>query len=149
MKNRMSVMNAAFATVLAGCVFATTHANAQDAQVDATIQARAPLRATLMPTVSVDATAATSESNPATMRVARTQPLQVTLLPTVYVSAKTEPEIAATLLPTVRVTARADANSHDVVRIVDNDGAVSALPTVDAAPSRREPPAMRVGSMPR
>ena len=65
MKNRMSVISAAMAIVFAGSAFATANADeALDAQSVTTVESRAPLSATLMPTVSIDADASTSDANP-------------------------------------------------------------------------------------
>ena len=102
MKNRMSVIGATLATLFAASAFASTHAT--DAAVSMTVDDAAPIRATLLPVVTLEATPATSESNPATMRVASTAPIEVTLLPTVHVTARVRQDLAVTLLPTVRVT---------------------------------------------
>jgi hypothetical protein len=155
MKNRMSVISAAMAIVFAGSAFATANAaEALDAQSVTTVESRAPLSATLMPTVSIDADASTSEANPATMRIADTAPLQVTLLPTVYVTAKAHSqEMVATMLPTVRVTAQIGSWESPVesARIADAEDAIVDLPDVDdASTSNAERGlALRARSMPR
>ena len=102
MKTRMSVIGATLATLFAASAFASTHA--MDGAVSMTVDEGTPIRATLLPVVTLEATQATSEANPAKMSIAETAPLEVTLLPTVHVTAKQEPALATTLLPTVRVT---------------------------------------------
>ena len=102
MKTHTTLIAAMLATLIAGNALANTHAI--DASETMTVDAEAPVRATLLPVVSTDATSATSESNPATMRVASTAPIEVTLLPTVHVTARARQDLAVTLLPTVRVT---------------------------------------------
>src|SRR5678815_393760 len=94
MKTRMSVIGATLATLFAASAFASTPA--MDAAVSMTVDAGAPIRATLLPTVKLEATQATSEANPAKMSIADTAPLEVTLLPTVRVTAR-EPALATTL----------------------------------------------------
>ena len=148
MKTRMSVIGATLATLFAASAFASTPA--MDAAVSMTVDAGAPIRATLLPTVKLDATQATSEANPAKMSIADTAPLEVTLLPTVHVTAKQEPALATTLLPTVRVTPESTALLESM-EIVDSDGG-NDLPVIDdATPSTTvEPPlGLRARSMPR
>lgn len=107
MKMQMTVIGAALATLFAASAFAR-----DDAASTMTVDSNAPIRATLLPTVSIDATPATSATNPATMRIADTAAMEVTLLPTVHVRAPASPELAVTLLPTVRVTASSGASSR-------------------------------------
>jgi hypothetical protein len=101
MKTRTLVIGTALATFFATSAFATARA---DALTMMTVDSTAPVRATLLPTVSIDAAQR--------MRVADTAPYEVTLLPTVHVKAAANPEFAVTLLPTVYVTAeREDAST--------------------------------------
>ena len=102
MKTRILLIVATLATLIAGSATANTHEAGWSESM--TVDAVEPVRATLLPVVSIDATQATSESNPATMRVADTAPIEVTLLPTVRITARMRQELATTLLPTVRVT---------------------------------------------
>ena len=94
MKTRSLIIGATLATFFATSAFATAHA---DALTTMTVDDSAPIRATLLPTVSID--------EAQRMRVADTAPYEVTLLPTVHVKAAANPELAVTLLPTVYVTA--------------------------------------------
>ena len=149
MKTRMSVIGATLATLFAASAFASTHAT--DAAVSMTVDQNAPIRAILMPTVTLEATQATSEANPAKMSVADVAPLEVTLLPTVHVTAKREPALATTLLPTVRVTPESTALLESM-EIASESDAGDALPVIDdATPSTSvEPPqGFRARSMPR
>jgi len=148
MKTRMSVIGATLATLFAASAFASTHAT--DAAVSMTVDEGTPIRATLLPLVTLEATQATSEANPAKMSIAETAPLEVTLLPTVHVTAKQEPTLATTLLPTVRVTPDSTALLESM-EIVRSDGG-NDLPVIDdATPSTTvEPPlGLRARSMPR
>jgi len=148
MKTRMSVIGATLATLFAASAFASTHA--MDGAVSMTVDEGTPIRATLLPLVTLEATQATSEANPAKMSIAETAPLEVTLLPTVHVTAKQEPALATTLLPTVRVTPESTALLESM-EIVDSDGG-NDLPVIDdATPSTTvEPPlGLRARSMPR
>lgn len=147
MKTRMSVIGATFATLFAVSAFASTHAT--DAAVSMTVDEGAPIRAILLPTVTLEATQATSEANPARMRVAETAPLEVTLLPTVRVTAK-QPALATTLLPTVRVTPTSTALLESM-EIAESDFG-NDLPVIDdASPSTtvEQPLGLRARSMPR
>ena len=148
MKTRMSVIGATLATLFAASAFASTHAT--DAAVSMTVDEGAPIRAILLPTVTLEATQATSEANPAKMSVANSTPVEITLLPTVHVTATTAPTLATTLLPTVRVTPESTALLESM-EIVDSDGG-NDLPVIDdATPSTTvEPPlGLRARSMPR
>jgi hypothetical protein len=149
-------MSAAMAIVFAGSALATANADdALDAQSVTTVESRAPLSATLMPTVSIDADASTSDANPARMRIADTAPLQVTLLPTVYVTAKKahSQEMATVMLPTVRVTAQIGSWQAPIesARIADSEDAVVDLPDVDDSSSSNSEQglALRARTMPR
>jgi hypothetical protein len=148
MKTRMSVIGATLATLIATSAFASTHAT--DAAVSMTVDEGTPIRATLLPLVTLEATQATSEANPAKMSIAETAPLEVTLLPTVHVTARQEPTLATTLLPTVRVTPASTALLESM-EVVTSDSA-NDLPVIDdATPSTTvEPPlGLRARSMPR
>ena len=112
MKTRSLVIGATLATFFATSAFAMAHA---DALTTMTVDNNAPIRATLLPTVSVDATQR--------MRVADTAPYEVTLLPTVHVKAPANPKLAVTWLPTVYVTAESeDASplSEPVAKVEDS-----------------------------
>lgn len=148
MKTRTSLIAATLATLIAGNAFANTHG--EDAVSTMTVDSTAPIRATLLPTVSIDATSATSESNPARMRVAETQPIEVTLLPTVRVTAYTLNEVAAVLLPTIRVTPGSAATANGDT-IVESDGFATKLPEIDDdTPAAIEQPfGLRARAMPR
>jgi hypothetical protein len=147
MKTRTSLIAATLATLIAGNAFANTHG--EDAVTTMTVDSTAPIRATLLPTVSIDATSATSESNPARMRVAETEPVEVTLLPTVRVTASFAREVAMVVLPTVRVTPYSAA-------IADGDTVVEAdfatkLPAIDddTPAAIAQPFGLRARTMPR
>lgn len=148
MKTRTSIIAATLATLIAGSAFANAHA--LDAWQSMTVDAVAPVRATLLPTVSIDATPATSESNPAPMRVADTAPIEVTLLPTVRVTARGTQELAVTLLPTIRVTP-ASAMLVAAGEIAEPDDFATEPPAVDdQSPSTIEQPlGLRARTMPR
>ncbi|HEV7490000.1 MAG TPA: hypothetical protein VGO25_04290 [Rhodanobacteraceae bacterium] len=145
MKARISIIGATLATLFAASAFATQ----QDASSTMTVDSDAPVRATLLPTVSIDATEATSAANPARMRIADTAPYEVTLLPTVHVKALSSPALAVTLLPTVYVTAEADAVSTEPV--ADVEGGTNDLRVDDiASPSSLEKSfGLRTRTMPR
>jgi len=147
MKTRMSVIGATLATLFAASAFASTPAT--DAAVSMTVDESAPIRATLLPAVTLDATQATSEANPARMSIADTAPLEVTLLPTVHVTPK-QPELATTLLPTVRVTPESTALLESMEIAAHEAG--DALPVIDdASPSTAAEPSLglRARAMPR
>ena len=148
MKTRTSLIAMTLATLIAGNAFANTHG--EDAVSTMTVDSAQPIRATLLPTVSIDATPATSESNPARMRVAETAPIEVTLLPTVHVTAHAKEALAVTLLPTVRVTPTSAA-SAGADPIAEVDDFASDLPAIDdAAPATIEQPlGLRARAMPR
>jgi hypothetical protein len=148
MKTRTSLIAATLATLIAGNAFANTHG--EDAVTTMTVDSTAPIHATLLPTVSIDATSATSELNPARMRVAETEPVEVTLLPTVRVTAILAREVAMIVLPTVRVTpysaAIADADS-----VVEASGFATKLPAIedDTPAAFAQPFGLRAHTMPR
>jgi hypothetical protein len=144
MKTRSMLIAATLATLFAGSAFA----NAQEATQSMTVDNAAPIRATLLPIVSLDATSATSDSNPARMRIADTAPIEVTLLPTVHVTARANPQLATTLLPTIYVTASASSESET---IAGADAAAMDLPVIDDEPAstRRQPLGLRARAMPR
>ncbi len=135
MKTRTSLIAATLATLIAGNAFANTHG--EDAVSTMTVDSTAPIRATLLPTVSIDATSATSESNPARMRVAETQPIEVTLLPTVRVTAYTLNEVAAVLLPTIRVTPGSAATRRTATRLSNRTASRRSCPRSTTTRPRR------------
>ena len=104
MNIRLSVLRSALAGGFVAAALLAAQANASS-DITMSVDATAPLRATLMPTVTVTADASQPFAA-ATMHVATTAPLAVTLLPTVHVSSR-EPELAITQLPTVHVVANA------------------------------------------
>jgi hypothetical protein len=142
MKNRTSLIAATLASLFAGSAFASSG----DA-TSMTIDTNAPLRATLLPTVSIDADATTSESNPVRMRIADAAPLEVTLLPTVHVTARANRDLAVTWLPAVRVTPSSPQNEE----IADASDFAPHLPLIDdAAPAKNERPlGLQTNAMPR
>jgi hypothetical protein len=143
MKTQMLIA-ATLATLFAGSALA----NALDATQSMTVDDTAPIRATLMPIVSLDATPATSESNPAKMRIADTAPLEVTLLPTVHVTARSNPQLAVTLLPTIYVTASASSVAGQA--IAEAHDATTGLPVIDeTAATKKQPLSLRARTMPR
>ena len=144
MKTRSMLIAATLATLFAGSAFA----NAQEASQSMTVDTTAPIRATLLPLVSLDATSATSDSNPARMRIADTTPIEVTLLPTVHVTARSNPELATTLLPTIYVTASASSESET---IAGSDAVEIDLPVIDdeSASTDQQPFGLRARTMPR
>jgi len=147
MKTRTSLIAATLATLIAGNALANTHG--EDAVTTMTVDSTAPIRATLLPTVSIDATQATSDSNPARMRVAESQPIEVTLLPTVRVTAHTLSEVAMVVLPTVRVTPDSAAIAG-ADPIVEADYATHLPAIDDDTPAAIEQPfGLRARTMPR
>lgn len=144
MTTRISMIRAAAATALAGAVFAFAHvqpALPPHSAVSVSIDAHAPLHATLLPIVSVFADA-TQPDGAATVRIAATRPLSVTLLPTVRVSlhvttASTTPTIVAARAPRAQEPdANADAgngNDHGIPATA----MVAPIKLADAAPALR------------
>lgn len=106
MNTRFPLIRAALAVALAGAAFGFVHTSptaTRHAEASMSVDAQAPLHATLLPVVSVFADA-TQPDDVATMRVAATNPLSVTLLPTVHVSTHTAgfslaPTIVAAMTP--------------------------------------------------
>lgn len=90
-------------TTLLAALFILPHAFA--AGDAALVSTQSPLRATLLPTVSVTANALDAD-NDARWQVADSSPLRVTLMPTVSVFASSD-ALAITTLPTVYVLAQA------------------------------------------
>lgn len=148
MKTRTSLIAMTLATLIAGNAFANTHG--EDAVSTMTVDSTQPIRATLLPTVSVDATATTSESNPARMRVAAGEPVEITLLPTVHVTARTLGDVATTLLPTVRVTPDSAAVAGGDT-LVEADAFATKLPAIDDDTTAQlgQPFGLRTRAMPR
>ena len=128
MNIRLSVFRSALVGGFAAAALLAAQANAAS-DTTMSVDALAPVRATLMPTVTI--TADTSRPfGDATMRVAGTLPTAVTLLPTVHVSARM-PELAVTELPTVRVVADAlPESSNDAVADAGEHN-IAALPRID------------------
>jgi len=149
MKNRLTMLRTAMTVVFAGSAFVAAHA--AEVSPTMTVDTQAPLHATLLPTVSIDADSTTSASNPAKMRVANSAPLSVTLLPTVHVSARSNPELAIVTLPTVRVTASIESAQASAERVVSAEEAGLDVPLVDDELSSNvaDSLAMRARTMPR
>jgi len=101
MNNRTTLIRTTIAIALYGALFTSALATEANASVDA----RAPLAATLLPAVRVSADA-TRPFDPPVWGVADGEPLRVTLMPTVRVTARAE-NLAVTMLPTVTVVAQA------------------------------------------
>lgn len=123
------------ALILAVAVGAAAQVNAADAAT-MSVDAGAPIQATLLPEVTIAASASRPQAE-ATMRVAATAPLSVTLLPTVHVNARAQEALATVVLPTVRVVAQA-ADATDDAIAYQGEGA-SSLPRVDAAAAVHAP----------
>jgi hypothetical protein len=130
-------IRAAIATAFVGLGFTSVHvpqaSAAQDA-VSMSVDARAPMHATLLPTISVNGDAGNPDGVGAS-RVEAGEALSVTLLPTVYVTARLQ-ALVATLHP---------SNAMPVVAV---DYAVPQLPRVSAAHDNATP-ALRARVMPR
>jgi hypothetical protein len=140
MKIHTSLIAVTLATLFAGNAFANTHG--EDAVTSMTVDTAAPIRATLLPTVSVDA------DRPDRLRIADTAPVEVTLLPTVHVTAR-ETRDVATLLPTIRVTPQSSSVLDE--SIADADDFASSVPAIeDASPAANPRPlGLRARAMPR
>jgi hypothetical protein len=130
MNTRISLTRIATAAALAGCAFAGVHAPRATAQDDVTmsVDAGAPLSATLLPQVTITASARHPGAEPR-LTVADDEPLPVTLLPTVRVNARLAD--LTTLLPVVRVFAQAPSAPSDEARMVAADEA-DALPRLES-----------------
>ncbi len=123
-------IRAAIATAFVGLSFTAVRvpqAAAQDA-VSVSVDARAPLQVTLLPMVTVVASAGNPEAL-GTAHLANDEALSVTLMPTVSVNTRA-PALAST------------PPSANTTRVVAVDSAVSGLPRidverVDAAPTLR------------
>lgn len=105
MNTKTSTLCRAAAIAALALTASLAHAGTDDTTMS--VDGAAPLRATLLPTVTITADAARPNAEPH-LQVASTAPLEVTLLPTVRVTAQA-PVLAAVQLPVVRVTARAEA----------------------------------------
>lgn len=97
-------------TVLIGAMFALFSISAA-AQTSATLDSRAPVRATLLPEMKVTASLSNPHAAPS-WRLASTRPVPVTLMPTLTVTADVE-AIAVAILPTVTVYASVEADQVD------------------------------------
>ncbi|MBN8481853.1 MAG: hypothetical protein J0L88_09725 [Xanthomonadales bacterium] len=137
-------------TLVAVVAITATTAHADAAESTMSIDARAPLAATLLPTVSVIADAVRPDAL-AQWRVADEAPLRVTLMPTVRVSAEAE-SLAFTQLPTVRVTAtprEIEAATRTAVAATRNVGAEAfAVRTLRVAATERADAADADGDVP-
>ncbi|MEO7062167.1 MAG: hypothetical protein ABI082_00135 [Dokdonella sp.] len=108
MNTRTPLMRAAIVIALAAATFAFVHTSPTlpaHTAVSMSLDARAPMHATLLPVVSVYA----DPSNPGeivAMSIAASEALPVTLLPTVYIGAHVE-NFAATPTPAAH-SARAE-----------------------------------------
>lgn len=134
-------IRAAIATAFVGLGLTSVHvpdAVAAHADVTLSVDARAPLHATLLPMLSVVADVANPDA-PATMRMAGDDALPVTLMPTVYVSAQ------ASLLASMQ-------HPQDALAMAAAEAAASGL-RLEAerahAGSTDATPALRVSAMPR
>lgn len=108
MKTRTTVSILATAAAIVGCTFAiaqTPLASAAQATSSMSVDARTPLHATLLPTITV--TASGLAETGASLSVADTAGLPVTLMPTVHVTARVS-DFAA-LLPSVFAIAATDS----------------------------------------
>lgn len=130
------------ALTLAFVAGAAAHANAATMSVDA----GAPIQATLLPEVTIVASRARPDLEP-TMHVAATSPLGVTLLPTVRVTARAQEELATVVLPTVRVVAQAAETVPDEA-LAYQGGSARGLPRVDAGASAAPAAGFRARLMP-
>ena len=113
-------------TAIVASLFAfTSLALADDAMIS--VDARAPLRATLLPTVTVtaDANAPDAEAN---WTVDDRTGLRVTLMPTVRVTPDVE-QLAVTVLPTVKVSASISAFNKAQSPPSRPERAVASMPT--------------------
>ncbi len=129
MKTRTTISILATAAAIVGCTFAvaqTPLANAAQATSSMLVDARAPLHATLLPTITVTPPADTDAN--ASLRVADTAGLPVTLMPTVYVTARVS-DFAA-LLPSVFAVAATDSTQP-------GDGATYRLASDEDVAERR------------
>ncbi|MEO7326172.1 MAG: hypothetical protein ABIW82_15205 [Dokdonella sp.] len=130
-------IRAAIATAFVGFGVSAIHvpqaAAAQDV-VSMSVDARAPLQATLLPTLSIVANAANPEAL-GTARIVNDEVLSVTLMPTVYVSTRAQ-AFASALSPA------------DTSRVVAVDVAVPGLPRIDVERADATP-ALRARVMPR
>lgn len=109
MKARQSISGNVTSSIFAGVLLAALSFNAL-AESTATLDTRAPLPATLLPTLKVSA----SISNPSAevrWSIAPGRPTPVTLMPTLTVTAEAT-ALAITNLPTVTVFAQVDAGSE-------------------------------------
>ncbi|MEO6687578.1 MAG: hypothetical protein ABIS07_03120 [Dokdonella sp.] len=130
-------IRAALATAIVG--FGATaihvpHAAAAQDVASMSVDARAPLQATLLPMLSIVANAGNPDALGAA-HIADGEALSVTLMPTVYVSTRT-PALASTLSPA------------QAVRVVAVDAAAPGLPRIDAERSEVTP-TLRARVMPR
>lgn len=107
MKARISTQSSSMAAVLCGALFAVASLSAA-AQTNATLADTSPTQATLMPTLSVTATAS-DPTAAQSWRLSLAKPVTVTLMPVLTVGIETD-SLAAITLPTVVVLANIE---HD------------------------------------
>lgn len=127
----------ALALVFAGAACA----NAATMSVDA----GAPIQATLLPEVTIVASSARPDVEP-TMRIAATAPLSVTLMPTVRVHQRVSEQLATVILPTVRVVAQVEPATDETLAF--NGAGAHALPRVDAGVTSAPAAGFRASLMP-
>ena len=135
-------IRAAIATAFVGLGFTSVHvpnAVAAPADVTMSVDARAPLHATLLPMLSVFANTGNPDA-PATTRIANDDALSVTLMPTVYVSAQAPQLAAARQVQDVVAMAAATRLEAASLRM---DATSQGVDHAEAAP------ALRVDAMPR
>lgn len=143
MNTRTPLIRAALAAALFGAAFTFVHTSPMipaNAAVSMSVDARAPLHATLLPVVSVFADA-TNPDGIVAMRIAATEALPVTLLPTVYVSARLA-DFAAAPTRVAALTQRARVRRAAADVVAGNASAFAPDPAVrvklaDAAPALR------------
>ena len=146
MKTRTPLIRAALATAFVGGLFAILHgAPAVPASESMTVEAGAPLDATLLPIVSVYAYA-TNPDGIVAMRIAATEALPVTLLPTVHVRLSLS-ELAAAAPVARHLLAQV---RHEPAAIVDDGYDRSLAPsTGESEVATGETGRLRMRTMPR
>ena len=105
MKARIPTQSSSMAAVLCGALFAVSSFGAA-AQTKATLADTSPFQATLMPTLSVTATAS-DPTAAQSWRLSSAKPVAVTLMPVLTVGIETG-SLTVTTLPTVTVLANSE-----------------------------------------
>lgn len=147
MNIRISLLRSAITGTLVAFAAASASAAAQDSTT-MSVDARAPLHATLLPTVSVIADS-TNPDAMITSRVDTSAALPVTLMPTVYVTARSQ-KLAVTVLPTVRVFAQVEASTSEPIAYAGAEPDATHLSLIeDEAAARDETKPLRARVMPR